>query len=260
MDCPGSWLSHTQRKARKGSIEPSTTARHMRTSGSVSEFCRQSEDIRRVLQGLRSREEATGRDTLREVSMNREVPSLRETVEKYEREAEMREVEIARLRQELQEMKGQRPSSGAENQAKVLLSQVCSLLGLKDQHQLLPCVRKLLKGQGQAQEVSEALTAISHFVCPDQLEVSTPQLIAAVRRWKEERTTSPNAHSEDLIQHIRQVFSLKPTDSVREFISHLFLQIHELKAFARQIRQALGLDADTPLRTVTAFVKTANRR
>lgn len=229
----------------------------MRTSGSVSEFCRQSEDIRRELQGLgprKDREQAT----LREVSAN--LPSRRETLQKWERDAERREGEIERLRRELQEIKGQNASSGAEKQEKALLSQVCSLLGLKDQHQLLPCVRKLLKGQEQAQEVSAALTAISHFVCPDSFEVSIPQLVAAVKRWQEERQSCPNAQSEDLIQHIRQVFSLKATDSVREFINHLFLQLHELKAFARQIRQALGLDADTPLRTVTAVAKTASRR
>lgn len=275
MDYQSCWLSHTQARPRsrrdnsllsvqlnteRTSVKAAARLGHVRerTSDSVGEFCRQSEDIRRELQGLRPA--VTSRRTLAEIPSNMHNSDIKEKLGKYELEARAREEEIMHLRQELQQTKDQKSHHSTETQAQMLLSQVCSILNIKDTHQVLPTVRSLMRGQSQAQEASEVLRTIGSLVCPEHLEASVPELLAALKRWKEERQSSPNTQSADLVQHIRQVFTLKNTDNVQESMSRIYLQMQEMKAFARQIRQALGLDADTPLRTVAAVVKATGKR
>ena len=265
MDFQGCWLSHSQRRLSTGGTERTEREGGRWRSGdwdkeqirprskdknppepskpnaTVREFCRISSDIRRQLQGLRSREPIdTHRETFEELPTNRANFPLKPHP-------------ILTSRENISE-------KTEENHANNILSQLCDLLDIHDKHQIIPTVRRLIREDTHTQSLQKALSTISNIVCPEDLEACPEDTIAAVKRWKFDRMNSENSEAADLMQHFKEVFGVKDGENAKEAMNHVFLQLHQMRTFARQTRQLLNLPSEAPLSAVTSTLLDSTRR
>ena len=162
--------------------------------------------------------------------------------------------------------KFENPENSNENQS--IIDEVCKIFSIKQSTQIVPAVIKLEKVLRAVPQLEKFIKEVCQVVSVDEklgkisMEQVIPTIKNSLKELKELRNKRQNIEldiktnfHQEVIEHFKHLFEIERDEDIIETMDQVFLFVHELRSFLKNMRVALKLEEGVTVNGILVRLK-----